>query len=101
MNEYVYDFSVDHNSIDVDDTLDIRKYLMKNMFIFIKQMLVGLLSFGGSLATKYVSLNNQPCVTKPTLVDLNPDDLRYDPFIFSLDRCYRSCNVLNDLSVPN
>ena len=28
-NGYVYDFSVDHDSIAVDDILDIHKYLMK------------------------------------------------------------------------
>ena len=27
--EYVYDFSVDYDSIDVNDTLDIHKYYMK------------------------------------------------------------------------
>ena len=40
-----------------------------------------LLSFSGSLArmfnvsdhTKCVSLNIQPCMTWPTLIDLNPD----------------------------
>ena len=26
---YVYDFSIGYDSIDVDDTLDIHKYLMK------------------------------------------------------------------------
>ena len=28
-NGYVYDFSVDYDATDVDDILDIRKYLMK------------------------------------------------------------------------
>ena len=28
-NGYVYDFSVDYDAADVDDTLDIHKYLMK------------------------------------------------------------------------
>ena len=28
-NNYVYDFSVDYNSISVDDIKDIHKYLMK------------------------------------------------------------------------
>ena len=28
-NGYVYDFSVDYDSTDVDDTKDINKYLMK------------------------------------------------------------------------
>ena len=55
------------------------------MLMFIKQMLVGLLSFYGSLATKYVPWNNQPCMTNPTLVDLYPDDLHYNPFIIRLD----------------
>ena len=29
-NGYVYDFSVDYDATDVDDILDIHKYLMKN-----------------------------------------------------------------------
>ena len=29
LNEYVYDFSVDYDTIAVDDILDIHKYLMK------------------------------------------------------------------------
>ena len=28
LNEYVYDFSVDYNTIAVDDILDIHKHLM-------------------------------------------------------------------------
>ena len=28
-NGYVYDFSVDYDAIDVDDIVDIHKYLMK------------------------------------------------------------------------
>ena len=28
-NAYVYDFSVDYDATDVDDILDIHKYLMK------------------------------------------------------------------------
>ena len=29
LNGYVYDFSVDYNTIEVDDILDIHKYLME------------------------------------------------------------------------
>ena len=29
LNAYVYDFSVDYDATDVDDILDIHKYLMK------------------------------------------------------------------------
>ena len=29
-NGYVYDFSLDYDATDVDDTVDIYEYLMKN-----------------------------------------------------------------------
>ena len=35
--EYVYDFSVDYNSIAVDAISDIQKYLMKKINICAKQ----------------------------------------------------------------
>ena len=38
----------------------------------IKQVLLALLSFIGSLETKYVSLHNEPCITIPTLINTNP-----------------------------
>ena len=44
-------------------------------------MAIVLLSFSGYLATKCVSLNNQPCMTRPTVFDLNPVELTYCPFI--------------------
>ena len=35
LNGYVYDFSVDYDTITIDDILDIHKYLMKkNNIIF-------------------------------------------------------------------
>ena len=38
LNEYAYDFLGDYDSIDVDDILDIHKYLMKKLYIkFIKK----------------------------------------------------------------
>ena len=42
------------------------------MFRLIKQVFITLLSFSGSLATKYVSLNNEPCMIGPTLIGLKP-----------------------------
>ena len=39
--------------------------------------------------TKCISLDNQPCMTRPTLINLNPDKhnqgLRYYPFMVNLD----------------
>ena len=44
------------------------------MFRLIKQVFNALLSFNGSVATKCISLNNQLCMTRPTIIDLNPDE---------------------------
>ena len=34
-------------------------------------------------------------MVKPTLIDLNPVELRYCPFMISLDEYRGSCNVLS------
>ena len=39
------------------------------MFNLIKQVFIVLLSFRESLATKCVSLNDEPCVVRPSLID--------------------------------
>ena len=57
------------------------------MFSLIKQMFNVLLSFSSSLAhhqTKCLSLNDAPCMVRPTLIDSNFVDLKYYPFMFSL-----------------
>ena len=68
-------------------------------------MLIALLSFSGSLATKYVSLNNEPYMMRPTLIDLKLAELNYYPFTITLDKYNGSCNVVDDLftkiSVPS
>ena len=46
------------------------------MFSLIKQVFIVLLSFSESLATKYVSLNDEPCMIRPTLLDLNSVELK-------------------------
>ena len=80
------------------------------MFGIIKQVFIAVLSFSGSLASivntpdhiKFISSNNQQCMTQPTLIDLHPNEyiegLRYYPFADNLDWCMGSCNTLNDLS---
>ena len=64
---YVYGSSVYYNSTDIDDIWDIHKNLMKEhnitkMFRLIKQVLIALFSFGGSLEIKCVFLNNELCM---------------------------------------
>ena len=58
-------------------------------------MFIVLLSFSSSLTTKYLSLNDEPCMVRPTLIDLNSVELKYYPFIISLDKYTGSCNVLS------
>ena len=68
-----------------------------------------LLSFSGSLAAKYISLNNQSCVSRPTLINLNPGEhnqvLNLYSFMVNLDKCDESGNTFEDPSnrifVPN
>ena len=71
------------------------------MLRFIKQVFIALLSFSGSLATKCISLIKEPCLTRPYLIDLNPDEISqglcHCPFMISLDRCTESCNARDDL----
>ena len=74
------------------------------------QVLIALLSFSRSLAsianvfdcTKCISLNNQSCMNRPTLIDLNPNQhnqgLFYHVFMVNLEKCNGSCNTLDDLS---
>ena len=58
-----------------------------------KRVFIILLRFSSSLATKYLSLNDEPCMIRPTLIDLNPVELKYYPFMISLHKCSGSCNV--------
>ena len=53
------------------------------MSSLIKQLLILLLSFSSSLATKCLSLNDEPCMVRPTLIDLNTANLKYYPFVIS------------------
>ena len=56
------------------------------MFVFIRQLfivLVLMLAFGRSLAMKYLSMNNKPCIFKLTPIDLNPDELYFYPSLLA------------------
>ena len=75
---------VDHNVIKKGNIINIYAYLIKTLH---EQLCLDLLSkrllrlsFGGSLATKYVSLDNQSCIAGPPLISSNADDLRYYSF---------------------
>ena len=55
-----------------------------------------LLRFGRSLATKCIPIINQPFIVGLTLINLNPDELHYYHFIISLNRCDDSCDTVKD-----
>ena len=65
------------------------------MFSLFKQELIVLLSFSSSLVAKCVSLHDEPCMVRPTLIDLNPVEPKYYSFVISLDKCNGRCNVLS------
>ena len=68
------------------------------MLSLIKQVVVISLNFNSSLAhdrTEYVLLNDEPCMFRPTLIYLNPVELKYYPFMINLDKCNGNCNVLS------
>ena len=68
------------------------------MFRLIKQVLFILLSFSRLLTTKCVSLNNEPCMIRSILIDLNLVEFNCYPFMISPDKCNGSCNTVDDLS---
>ena len=41
-------------------------------------------------------MNNQQCMVRPALINLNPDKLRYYRFIISLYRCNETFNTAED-----
>ena len=55
------------------------------------------MTFSGSLATKCMSLNNEPYMVRSTHIYLNPIELNCYPFIISLEKCNRSCNAVCNL----
>ena len=47
------------------------------MFSLIKQVFILLLSFSESLATKCRFLNDEPCMVRPTVIDMTHVEVRY------------------------
>ena len=61
-------------------------------------LFIVLLSFSESFAheqTKCLFLNDKPCMVRPTIIDMNLAELKYYPFIISLNKRTGSCNVLS------
>ena len=56
------------------------------MFKLIKRVFIVLVFF-------WWKINYKICRRRPMLVDLNPEILRYNSFMASLDRCDASCKI--------
>ena len=65
------------------------------MFSLIKQVFFVSLSFSESLATKSFSLNDEPCMVRSFLIELNSAELKYYPFMINLEKSTGSCNFLS------
>ena len=63
------------------------------MFTLIKQVYFVLLSFNEFLATRCLSLNDEPCLVTPPIIDMNLVELRYYPFMIKLNKYTGSCNI--------
>ena len=69
------------------------------MLRFIKNMFAGVLTsvVNTFYHTKCVTLNNQKCITQPTLFSLHPSKynqkLFYYPFVINLDKCLNVLEV--------
>ena len=75
---------------------------------FLKSLFIVILDSGRSLTSrniKCISLNNEPCLAKPKVINLNPDELHYSTFMIDLNKCGKNCNTLdyapNRLCVTN
>ena len=55
------------------------------MFSLIKKVFIVLLGFSSSLATECVSLNDEPRIIRLTLIDLDPVELKYYPFMITIN----------------
>ena len=62
-------------------------------------MIFGFIVLSSSLVrvaglTKSLFLNDEPCLVRPAIIDMNLVEVKCYPFMVSLNRCSGSCNVL-------
>ena len=49
-------------------------------------LFIVLLGFTKSLSTKRLFLNDDPCMVRPIIIDMNPNELKYYSFMISLSK---------------
>ena len=53
------------------------------------------MNFSSSLVTRCQFLNDETCMVRPALIDIDPSELRYYLFMISLNKCNGSCKVFS------
>ena len=96
---YVYDFSVDYNTVTVDDILDIHNYLMKNFFTGLT--ILSTVNPLNATPLKCISVTKQECKVRQIIVNVNSDEPVFYPFSIRTSKCSGSCNNINDPYAKN
>ena len=64
-------------------------------------LLIVLLSFSESLAIKCLFLNDGPSMVRHIVIDSNPNELKYYPFMISIDKCTGNwCLIPKNILLP-
>ena len=104
---YVHAFPVNYNIIDTNGFLDIHKYLMiqNNVWIYQKNVynIIKCLYNRKFAPIKFISLNNQSCQAKSTLINMNSDETLFYPF--AVNKSGGDCNTIDNpyaqFCIPN
>ena len=67
------------------------------MFRLIKQVFITLMSYVGFLGTKCVSLNNKPCMIRPSFINIKSVELSYYPSMISVDKFNGNRYAVDDI----
>ena len=68
------------------------------IFSFVKKVLVLGLTVLSNVtnALKCLSMNNQPCIIRPEIININSNNPIFYPFSVKINRCSGNCNNIND-----
>ena len=70
------------------------------IFRFVKKVffigLTVLSSFTWVNSLNCISMNNQPCKTRPEIINVNSNNPVFYPFSIKTSKCSRNCNNIND-----
>ena len=70
------------------------------IFRFVKKMFfIGLTILSGFTSVNslsYISMNNQPCKTRPEIININSNNPAFYPISIKTNKCSGNCNNSND-----